>query len=70
MSSAKRHDLPKAVHTDELNIGGVALTVHHLDDGRCVIDAKSMADFFHALETGALLMTETDAEALTKWILE
>lgn len=58
--------MPTAVSTSELRLGSLTMKVHHLDDGRRVIDAESYAEFFAALENGTLLLSQEDADAFAR----
>lgn len=62
--------LPKAVRQAEVKIGSITLRVHHLDDGRRVIDAASMDAFMEALSNGSLVLSEEDATKMAKVIRE
>lgn len=63
-------DLPTAVSTAVIRLGSIEMRVHHLSDGRRVIDAESMADFFTALEDGTLLFSEETGRELAQALLE
>lgn len=42
-------DLPKSIATETLNVMGVDMVVHVLDDGQRVIEAESAAAWFRAM---------------------
>lgn len=58
-------DLPQATHSGTVNIMGVELKVHRLDDGSTIIEAESVHALFEAMASGAPL-SEEDAAALAK----
>lgn len=45
-------ELPQAIAQSEMQIGGIAMRVYNLDDGRRIIDADDVHAFFQALEAG------------------
>ncbi len=45
-----------------MDIGGLTLVVHHLDNGQRVVDAESMDRFMRWMETGEAEMPPPDVE--------
>ncbi len=60
-------ELPKATHSSELQIAGLTLKVHVLDNGQRVIEAGSVAEFFQFMESSATI-PESDLVRLAQWL--
>jgi hypothetical protein len=61
--------LPKSVYKSELNVCGVTLRVHVLDDGRRVIDAADIDALFQAWAFEGARWDEDDLERLCRWAM-
>jgi hypothetical protein len=59
--------LPKSIHVAEIEIGGVTLRCHHLDDGQRVIEQASIQELYGLMQDG-LPMTGEEVEALARFI--
>lgn len=57
---------PVAVWSGEMQISGVTLHVHVLDDGRRIIEAQDLTALFEAWGSGAEV-DEAEAEAFFRW---
>lgn len=62
-------NIPTAIRTGKLELSGVTLRVHVLDDGRRVINADDMNALFLAWEQGSV-PSEDEAQALARFIHE
>lgn len=60
--------IPTVISSSTLQIMGVDLTVHVLDNGQRVIDVESFRRFLEALEDDLQSMTEGDALAVAKLV--
>lgn len=60
-------ELPKAVYSSTLNIMGVELVVHVLDNGQRVIESAGVEALFEAMASGAP-MSDDEAMKLAKVI--
>lgn len=58
--------IPNATHESSINIAGIEMKCHQLDDGRRIIDVEGVNNFFEALANG-LEITESDALALAEF---
>lgn len=57
---------PVAIWSGEMQMSGVTLHVHVLDDGRRIIEAQDLAAVFEAWGSGAEV-DEAEAEAFARW---
>ena len=60
--------LPQVVRTADVQIGCIAIRVHHLSNGERVIDAESMEALFAALGDGTLLLSADDGMKIARAI--
>lgn len=59
--------IPKSIYVGELEICGITLRCHVLDNGQRVLEQKGVEDLFAEWATGHLLDDE-DAEAIARFV--
>jgi hypothetical protein len=59
---------PTSIAANTVNIAGVDMTVHVLDNGQRIIEAESMERFFTALASGEIKPSEDDAMQLANLV--
>lgn len=57
-------DLPKSIARDTLNVMGVTLVVHVLDDGRRIIEGDGLQNLFAAMSNSTMTMSQEEADVL------
>jgi hypothetical protein len=55
-------NVPESTHSSTLNIMGVELVVHVLDDGRRIIEAEGLHQLIEAMSDGVELSEDEAAE--------